>query len=356
MAAWAMPLKTCCTAFVLALLWRARMLQPIWSSLHGYLLLSAFVLVTWRTVDLISGQVNLRAYGQAAAHWPQLMAVALRVAVWLSMAVAVDLAMPDEAFRYHGESRSKSWIAAGVLVLTAALPRKRRWEPGDLFFGVLFVVIGFDVLRALSDRSGNALDVAPPFDRPIYVLNGGAGPLVNEHARHPGWTGAIDLFLLTSGGQVCAGQGLAAFPCFGAPVLAPVSGRIANVVRDRPDMSVGTVDEEVPTGNSLSIQTSDGRYLLLAHLEHSTILVKEGDRVTVGQELARCGNSGTSRLPHLLLQAQDRPEPLRVGQEGSTFSLRFVNTLRLRREDVQAGPITVRRNDVIEPLILDEMQ
>jgi len=349
MAAWAMPLQTCCTVFVIALLWRARLQGSTWGTLHGYLLTSAFVLVAWRTIDLIRGQVHLRAYGQARAFWPQLAAVALRVAVWLLMAAAVDVSMPHEYFRRHGESPTKGWIAAGVLVLTAVLPRRRRWEPSDALFGVLLVAIGFDLSRALSDRAQVALDVTSPLEGTTYVLNGSGGWLMNEHAQTC-WSDATDLYPLTSGGAIRDGDGLAAYPCFGAPVTAPVSGRIASVVNDRPDMPLGELDLEVPTGNSLSIQTSDGRYLFLAHLEQSSVLVEEGAQVTAGQEIARCGNSGMAGVPHLLLRAQNSLMPLEECQGGHAYPLRFVDVVRHRGDEVRESPFVARRNDIISPL------
>ncbi len=354
MAVLAILLQTCGSVLALAHLWDARMRGSMWRSLHTYLLLSVIVLVAWRTIDLIRGQLSLQAYRQPRAHWPQLAAAALRIVVWLLMAVAVDVAMPDELFRHPGESPTKSWIAAGVLVLTAVLPRRPRWAPGDVLFSVLLVAVCFDLSRALNERIGEALDVKSPFERPSYVFNGGAGPLVNEHARCAGWTGATDLYPLTSDGRLREGDGLPAFPCFGAPVLAPVSGRIASIVDDRPDMPVGEVDRESPSGNTLSIQTSDGRYLLLAHLMQSSILVKEGDRVTAGQKIARCGNSGAASMPHLLLQAQASPVPCTEGDGARVFSLRFVHAQRFRADVVREAPFVVRRNDIIRPLIMDE--
>lgn len=354
MARLGLPFQIVGVAAAFAFLWHARTKGPLWSSLHAYLILGAIVLVAWRTIDLIRGQLSLRAYRQARAHAPQLAAVGLRVVVWLLVALAVDVGMPHARFRYQDETTTKGWIAAGILVLTALLPRQRRWAPGDVLFGALLGVLGLDVGRALIDRESHALDVAPPFDRSMYVLNAGAGPLVNEHARYPGWTGATDLFPRTFGGGVCSGNGLRAYPCFGAAVLAPVSGRIAHVVNDRPDMRLGELDYEVPSGNSVSIETNDGRYLLLAHLMQSTIRVRVGERVTAGQELARCGNSGVASMPHLLLQAQDRPAPLQEGRAPRTFPLRFVDAVRVRGEERVEGPFAVRRNDVIVPLGSDD--
>lgn len=45
--------------------------------------------------------------------------------------------------------------------------------------------------------------------------------------------------------------------------------------------------------------------MLLAHLRAGSIEVGPGDPVTVGQPVARCGNSGNSTQPHLHLQVMD---------------------------------------------------
>jgi hypothetical protein len=184
-------------------------------------------------------------------------------------------------------------------------------------------------------------------ERTSYVLNGGASLLVNEHVRLSGGAWGTDLYPFTRSGRLCQGSGLTEFPCFGAPVLAPVAGRIGRVVSDRPDMPVGTLDEEVPTGNSVSIQTHDGRCLVLAHLKQSTILVSEGEDVAVGQPIARCGNSGAARIPHLFLQAQSCPVASSEDAPARTFPLRFVQALRIRDRSITDDPFVVRRNDVI---------
>src|SRR5687767_12783528 len=100
MPGFAVLAQTVSVVAILVLLWQSRMRAPVWSALHAYLLLSAIVLVAWRTIDLIRGRLSLLAYRQAKAHWPQLAATLLRVVVWVLLAVAVDVAMPTETFRY----------------------------------------------------------------------------------------------------------------------------------------------------------------------------------------------------------------------------------------------------------------
>jgi murein DD-endopeptidase MepM/ murein hydrolase activator NlpD len=354
MPGFAVLAQACGVVAILVLLWQSRMRAPVWSALHGYLLLSAIVLVAWRAIDLIRGRLSLLAYRQPRAHWPQLAATLLRVVVWLLMAVAVDIAMPTATFRYQAESRAKSWIAASVLMILALLPRQRRWAPGDVLFGALLLVVGLDLARALDEQVENALDIRSPFERSSYVLNGSASLLVNDHARLSDGAWGTDLYPFTRSGLLCQGTGMAAFPCFGAAVLAPVAGRIGRVVSDRPDMRLGESDEEVPTGNSVSIQTQDGRCLMLAHLEQATILVREGEDVTVGQEIARCGNSGAARIPHLFLQARGCPVGLSEESPLRTFPLRFIDALRIREGSLTADPFVVRRNDIVYRLTDDE--
>ncbi|MFD6414525.1 M23 family metallopeptidase, partial [Nocardia asteroides] len=48
---------------------------------------------------------------------------------------------------------------------------------------------------------------------------------------------------------------------------------------------------------------------LYAHVRRGSLAVREGDRVTAGQVLGRCGNSGNSTEPHVHFQLMDGPDP-----------------------------------------------
>jgi murein DD-endopeptidase MepM/ murein hydrolase activator NlpD len=52
-----------------------------------------------------------------------------------------------------------------------------------------------------------------------------------------------------------------------------------------------------------------GAFVALAHLRAGSIQVRAGDEVTVGPQLAECGNSGNSTQPHVHLQVMDGPDP-----------------------------------------------
>jgi len=55
------------------------------------------------------------------------------------------------------------------------------------------------------------------------------------------------------------------------------------------------------------IQHSSKEYSVLSFLKQGSIRVKAGDRVTRGQVLAQCGNSGNATEPVLHFHLQDSP-------------------------------------------------
>ncbi len=107
---------------------------------------------------------------------------------------------------------------------------------------------------------------------------------------------------------------------FDLPIFAPVDGTVARIENDIPDNEglkefprrTLLEDLERPAwifGNLVVIDAGSGTYVMLAHLRQGTVRVKPGDRVRAGDTIARCGNSGNTVLPHLHVQAMDRPDP-----------------------------------------------
>jgi murein DD-endopeptidase MepM/ murein hydrolase activator NlpD len=61
-------------------------------------------------------------------------------------------------------------------------------------------------------------------------------------------------------------------------------------------------------GNQVVIDLGNGQFAAYYHLQPGSVRVKAGDRVSRGQLLARVGNSGDARWPHLHFQVTDKAD------------------------------------------------
>ncbi|NUO42348.1 MAG: M23 family metallopeptidase [Streptomyces sp.] len=115
------------------------------------------------------------------------------------------------------------------------------------------------------------------------------------------------------------------YPAFGAPVLAPGDGVVVATGDGHRDHLTRT---SVPGyaylflegfvrslgrpgqlwGNHLVLELDSGVYAAFAHLRRGSLRVAVGDRVTVGEQLAECGNSGNSSEPHVHFQLMTGPD------------------------------------------------
>jgi Peptidase family M23 len=145
-----------------------------------------------------------------------------------------------------------------------------------------------------------------PLSGPVTIAWGGEPSTANAHVVAPDQRWGYDL-IVTVHGKSFQGSGRRATDYFvyGRPVLAPASG-VVHTVRDlEPDMPVGRKGRGDDLGNHIALQVAPAQFLYIAHLQPGSIAVKQGDRVTAGQQLARVGNSGISSEPHIHLHLQD---------------------------------------------------
>ncbi len=94
------------------------------------------------------------------------------------------------------------------------------------------------------------------------------------------------------------------------PVAAPADGTVVAVENAMSDNSlVGATNDRSPLGNFIVVKHATGELTLLAHLRKGSILVRAGESVVAGHEIARAGNSGMSPSPqvHLALLSQWDP-------------------------------------------------
>lgn len=119
------------------------------------------------------------------------------------------------------------------------------------------------------------------------------------------WRYAVDFFQTRDDKSYCGtGDKLTDYFAYGKPVLSPCYGTVVDIMQERVDNSPGEVDTVNNWGNYILIALDTGCYVLLAHLQKSSLRVAPGARVAPGQLLALCGNSGRSPQPHLHMHVQ----------------------------------------------------
>jgi|CXWL01.1.fsa_nt_gi murein DD-endopeptidase MepM/ murein hydrolase activator NlpD len=157
----------------------------------------------------------------------------------------------------------------------------------------------------------SAQDFKLPFKGRWFVMQGGDTVNVNQHMGvQPQWYGTD--FIRTAGEgerEFIAGKGkvIADYYSWGQPVLSPVDGIVETVVDGFPDNHLGSRDRKNPAGNYVVIAIP-GKHVFVAHFQKGSIIVKKGQIIKTGDEIAKCGNSGNSDFPHIHMHVQDVPE------------------------------------------------
>ncbi|MDO0913689.1 M23 family metallopeptidase [Streptomyces sp. DT2A-34] len=178
------------------------------------------------------------------------------------------------------------------------------------------------------------VEVAPPVTGRWTALNSPADRTPSHGTHAYGQTFAIDVVAEPEPGARPGFRSLwpiarrnSAFPAFGAPLLAVADATVVRASDGQRDhlsrtslpallylmLVEGSVRDLLGVkrivGNHVILDLGDGTYALYAHLRRGSLTVREGDRVTAGRPLARCGNSGNSTEPHLHFQLMDGPDP-----------------------------------------------
>jgi murein DD-endopeptidase MepM/ murein hydrolase activator NlpD len=116
------------------------------------------------------------------------------------------------------------------------------------------------------------------------------------------------------------------FFAYGRPILAPADGVVVEAHDGEPDHAgrrsqlalvpyalgqAARLRQGVPAiaGNYLVLEMRGmGAFVALVHLRAGSLRVVAGAKVTAGQHLAACGNSGNSTEPHVHVQVMDSPD------------------------------------------------
>lgn len=150
---------------------------------------------------------------------------------------------------------------------------------------------------------GSNRTLALPFSGKWRVWQGFDGDWTHQQD----WKYAYDFIITDARGSSHknAGAALSDYYAFHKPVLAPVDGKVQQVVNNLPDNPIGQVDKINNWGNHVIIQDERGFFVEISHFAEGSIQVKEGQQVERGALLGLCGNSGYSPQPHIHIQVQE---------------------------------------------------
>lgn len=176
-----------------------------------------------------------------------------------------------------------------------------------------------------------------PFNHKLMVSNGGRNPETNNHNRPPdkgpqNQIYAYDFRTDNTGKETK----LQDYPVFGIEVISPADGKITQVIDGSFDCEPGEFDRSVGVGNAVMIDHNNGEFSFLCHLKHSSICVKVGDKISQGERIGLCGNSGNTSQPHIHYHLQDAPLLHKSGPLPAQFAKILVNgKVKKRHEPVR---------------------
>jgi hypothetical protein len=205
-----------------------------------------------------------------------------------------------------------------------------------LLFGALVAILGGLSVSVLNARRvpADAIDLHFPLKNGSYlVVNGGRNELINAHLqtlkgeRFRPWRGqSFGIDIVKIGGLGLRASGVlpndpSAYAIYGEPLYAPCSGGVVSAVDGAPEMRPPQADRQHMAGNHV-ILSCDAVWVLLGHMQRGSLLVRTGDKVHVGQQLGRVGNSGNTGEPHLHIHVQS-PGTTAAPVSGDPLPLRF---------------------------------
>ncbi|MEI8133679.1 MAG: peptidoglycan DD-metalloendopeptidase family protein [bacterium] len=149
------------------------------------------------------------------------------------------------------------------------------------------------------DRNGTTLSL--PFHGTWAVMWGGDTKELNPHHDVRSQQFAFDFNVLEGFGKShdSLGKRNEDYFAFGKEILCPGEGRVVEVVDGIHDNSPFVPNQFSVLGNHVIIQHRNDEYSVLAHLKRGSTAVKVGERVSTGQLVGLCGNSGNSSEPEL---------------------------------------------------------
>ena len=153
----------------------------------------------------------------------------------------------------------------------------------------------------------NTTKMQLPFKGEWSVTWGGDTKEQNYHVESVAQKNAFDFLIYDEKGSTHKGTGESNedYYAFGKELYAPCDGEVVLVVDGVKDNDPGVLNPVYIPGNTVIIKTSTGEYAFFAHFKQHSIVVKQGQKVSTGELLGLCGNSGNSSEAHLHFHLQN---------------------------------------------------
>lgn len=153
----------------------------------------------------------------------------------------------------------------------------------------------------------NTTKLILPFKDEWYVVWGGDTKEINYHVESKAQKNAFDMVIKNEKGNSYKTDGKTNedYYAFNKELIAPCAGTVVLVVNGIKDNVPGTLNPLYVPGNTVIIKTANNEYLFFGHFKQNSIVVKQGQKVSQGQLLGLCGNSGNSSEPHLHFHIQN---------------------------------------------------
>ena len=153
----------------------------------------------------------------------------------------------------------------------------------------------------------NTTKMKLPFKGEWTVSWGGDTKEQNYHVESVAQKNAFDILMHDQKGATHKGTGASNedYYAFGKELYAPCEGEVVLVVDGVKDNVPGSLNPIYIPGNTVILKTTNGEYVFFAHFKQHSIVVKQGQKVSNGELLGLCGNSGNSSEPHLHFHLQN---------------------------------------------------
>ena len=163
-----------------------------------------------------------------------------------------------------------------------------------------------DVPKSQFSEYSTLTSLRLPFQDEWLVFWGGRKLIENYHVKYPSQRFAYD-FVIAKHNHTFSGNGdkNEDFFCFGKEIVAPASGIVTFTADGVPDNKPGIMNPKQAFGNFVVIDHENGEYSVFCHLKNGSIKVAKGQKISTGDCIGLCGNSGNSSEAHLHYHLQN---------------------------------------------------